>query len=69
MQDNVDRRLLDAWAQSRRRQDEARRFLARQRLPLQGGDAKALDEIVSTLGDLERLRRAELDLFPRPTAS
>ncbi len=69
MRDNVDRRLLEAWAQSRRRQDEARRFLARQRLPRHGGDARALDEIVSTLGDLERQRRAELDTFPRPTAS
>lgn len=69
MRDNVDRRLLDAWAQSRRRQLEARRFLSRQRFPVETGEARALDEIVATIGNLERQRRAELDPPPGPAAS
>ena len=69
MRDNVDRRLLDGWEQSRRRQDEARRFLSRQRFPVMAGEARALDEIVATIADLERLRRSQLGTPPRPAAS
>jgi len=69
MRDNVDRRLLDAWARSRRHQDEARRFLSRQRFTVETGEARALDAIVATIADLERLRRADLGMPPRPAAS
>ena len=71
MRDNVDRRLLDSWEQSRRHQDEARRFLARQRFPVKAGEARALDEIVATIADLERLRRSELPArrAPRPPST
>jgi hypothetical protein len=69
MPDNVDRRLLGSWEQSRRHQAEARRFLARQRFPVRTGESRALDEIVATIADLERLRRTELHGPPRPAAS
>jgi hypothetical protein len=69
MADNVDRRLLGSWEQSRRHQAEARRFLARQRFPVRAGEGRALDEIVATIADLERLRRSELPGPPRPAAS
>ena len=69
MRDNIDRRLLGTWEQSRRHQDEARRFLSRQRFPVQAGEGRALDEIVATISDLERLRRSELWTPPGPAAS
>jgi len=69
MPDNVDRRLLGSWEQSRRHQAEARRFLARQRFPERAREGRALDEIVATIADLERLRRSELHGPPRPAAS
>ncbi len=51
---HVDDRLLERWQTSRRHQDEARRFLARQRFSDPRGEGKALDEIVGTIADLER---------------
>lgn len=69
MRDNVDRRLLGGWEQSRRHQAEARRFLARQRFPAHVSEGRTLDEIVATIADLERIRRSELTGPPRPTAS
>jgi hypothetical protein len=50
----VDNRLLERWQTSRRHQDEARRFLARQRFSDPRGERQALDEIVGTIADLER---------------
>ena len=50
----IDDRLLDRWTASRRHQDEARRFLARQRFSDPRGERRALDEIVGTISDLER---------------
>ncbi len=50
----VDDRLLEQWQTSRRHQDEARRFLARQRFSDPRGEGNALDEIVDTIADLER---------------
>lgn len=53
----IDDRLLERWQASRRHQDEARRFLARQRLSDPKGERRALEEIVGTIADLEhRLR-------------
>ncbi len=75
MHENVDRRLLGGWEQSRRHQAHARRYLARQRLPALAGEGRTLDEIAATIADLERLRparadrlRARLDDLP-PAAS
>jgi len=53
----VDDRLLERWETSRRRQDEARRFLARQRFNDAAGERRALDEIVASLTDLEQTLR------------
>jgi hypothetical protein len=50
----VDDRLLERWQTSRRHQDEARRFLARQRFSDPRGERRALDEIVGTIAQLER---------------
>ncbi len=69
MHDNVDRRLLDSWEESRRHQSEARRFLDRQRFPVQPDEGRALEEIVATIADVERLRRSQLGTPPRPAAS
>lgn len=60
MHENVDRRLLGGWEQSRRHQAHARRYLARQRLPALAGKGRTLDEIAATIADLERLRRTQL---------
>jgi len=50
----IDDRLLERWQTSRRHQDEARRFLARQRFTDPRGERRALAEIVGTISDLER---------------
>jgi hypothetical protein len=57
MTGQVDDRLLERWETSRRHQDEARRFLARQRFADPRGERRALDEIVGTIADLERTLR------------
>jgi hypothetical protein len=64
----VDDRLLERWETSRRHQDEARRFLARQRHADPAGERRALDEIVATLTDLEQMlrERAARRLTPPP---
>ena len=54
MDTSIDDRLLERWQTSRRHQDEARRFLARQRFSDPRSEGKALDEIVGTIADLER---------------
>jgi hypothetical protein len=53
----IDDRLLERWTVSRRHQDEARRFLARQRLSDPRGESRALEEIVGTIADLEQTLR------------
>ncbi|WP_411277120.1 hypothetical protein [Gaiella sp.] len=53
----IDDRLLERWQTSRRHQDEARRFLAKQRLSDPRGERRALDEIVGTIADLEQTLR------------
>lgn len=53
----VDERLLERWQVSRRHQDEARRFLARQRFSDPRGEKLALEEIVGTIADLEETLR------------
>jgi hypothetical protein len=67
----VDDRLLARWETSRRHQDEARRFLARQRYADTAGEHRALDEIVATMTDLEqtlreRAARRKTPLPPSP---
>jgi hypothetical protein len=54
MDASIDDRLLERWQTSRRHQDEARRFLARQRFSDPHSEGQALDEIVGTIADLER---------------
>ena len=54
MSGTIDERLLDRWTTSRRHQDEARRFLARQKFSDPRGERRALDEIVGSIADLER---------------
>jgi len=66
----VDDRMLERWATSRRHQDEARRFLSRQRLSDPRGERRALEEIVGTIVDLERTLHdgaARLQPSPPPT--
>lgn len=53
----IDDRLLERWQTSRRHQDEARRFLAKQRLADPRGERRALEEIVGTIADLEQTLR------------
>ena len=53
----IDNRLLERWQTSRRHQDEARRFLARQRISDPRGERRALEEIVGTIADLEETLR------------
>jgi len=53
MSATIDDRLLERWQTSQRHQDEARRFLARQRISDPRGERRALDEIVGTIADLE----------------
>ena len=62
----IDDRLLERWTMSRRHQDEARRFLARQRFSDPRGERRALNEIVGTIADLEQTlrERAERRLPP-----
>jgi len=57
MSATIDDRLLERWEVSRRHQDEARRFLARQKLSDPRGEARALEEIVGTIADLEQTLR------------
>ena len=68
MSATIDDRLLERWQTSRRHQDEARRFLARQRFSDPRGERRALEEIVGTIADLEQtlLDRAARRTFPRP---
>ncbi len=66
----VDDRLLERWQTSRRHQDEARRFLARQRFADPRGERRALEEVVGTIADLEqtlRQRAARRSPPPPPT--
>ena len=58
MSATIDDRLLQHWEVSRRHQDEARRFLARQKLSDPRGESRALEEIVGTIADLEQTLRA-----------
>ena len=64
----IDDRLLERWQTSHRHQDEARRFLARQRFSDPKGERRALDEIVGTIADLEQTlrERAARRNVPRP---
>jgi hypothetical protein len=65
-----DDRLLERWQTSRRHQDEARRFLARQRFADSSGERRALDEIVGTITDLEQtLREQAADRAAHPRAT
>jgi hypothetical protein len=57
MRPTIDDRLLERWEESRRHQDEARRFLARQKLFDPRGESRALEEIVGTIADLEQTLR------------
>ena len=57
MSATIDDRLLERWQVSRRHQDEARRFLARQKLSDPRGERRALEEIVGTIADLEQTLR------------
>ena len=57
MSATIDDRLLEHWEVSRRHQDEARRFLARQKLSDPRGESRALEEIVGTIADLEQTLR------------
>jgi hypothetical protein len=69
MGDSIDDRLLERWTTSRRHQDEARRFLARQRFSDPRGERRALDEIVGTISDLEgTLRDRAVRRLPPPSA-
>jgi hypothetical protein len=63
----IDSRFLERWQTSRRHQDEARRFLARQRFADPRGERRALEEIVVTIADLElRPREGAPDGTPPP---
>jgi hypothetical protein len=53
----IDDRLLERWQTSRRHQDEARRFLARQRFSDPRDEQQALAEVVGTIADMERTLR------------
>ncbi len=65
----IDDRLLERWQTSRRHQDEARRFLARQRFSDPRGEGHALDEIVGTIADLEQtLRERAARRMPPPSS-
>jgi hypothetical protein len=57
MSATIDDWLLERWEVSRRHQDEARRFLARQKLSDPRGERRALEEIVGTIADLEQTLR------------
>ena len=64
----IDDRLLEQWKVSRRHQDEARRFLARQKFSDPRGERRALEEIVGTIADLEQtLRERAARRSTRPT--
>ena len=69
MSGSIDDRLLERWETSRRHQDEARRFLARQRFSDPGGERRALDEIVATLTDLEQALRERAARHAAPPPS
>ena len=62
----IDDRLLERWTTSRRHQDEARRFLARQRFSDPRGEGGALDEIAGTIADLESTLRERAARRRRP---
>ena len=69
MSATIDDRLLERWTMSRRHQDEARRFLARQRFSDPRGERRALDEIVGTIADLEQtLRDRAARRLPPPSS-
>jgi hypothetical protein len=70
MSATIDDRLLERWQTSRRHQDEARRFLARQRFSDPRGERRALEEIVGTIAELERTlhERAARHVPPSPPA-
>jgi hypothetical protein len=70
MSTTVDERLLERWRTSTRHQEEARRFLARQRFSDPRGERHALEEIVQTIADMERtlLERAARQT-PTPSPS
>ena len=57
MSATIDDRLLEQWKVSRRHQDEARRFLARQKIADPRGERRALEEIVGTIAELEQTLR------------
>ena len=67
---HVDDRLLERWQTSRRHQDEARRFLARQKISDPRGERRALAEIVGTIAELEQTlhARAARRVPPTPPA-
>jgi C4-dicarboxylate-specific signal transduction histidine kinase len=68
MSATIDNRLLEQWKVSRRHQDEARRFLARQKFSDPRGERRALEEIVGTIADLEQtLRERAARRSTRPT--
>jgi C4-dicarboxylate-specific signal transduction histidine kinase len=68
MSATIDDRLLEQWKVSRRHQDEARRFLARQKFSDPRGERRALEEIVGTIADLEQtLRERAARRSTRPT--
>jgi hypothetical protein len=68
MSATIDDRLLEQWKVSRRHQDEARRFLARQKFSDPHGERRALEEIVGTIADLEQtLRERAARRSTRPT--
>ena len=68
MSGTIDDRLLERWTMSRVHQQEARRFLARQRFSDPRGERRALEEIVGTITELERTlsNRAKRRLPPPP---
>jgi hypothetical protein len=69
MSSPIDDRLLQRWETSRRHQDEARRFLARQQFSDPAGERRALDEIVGTLATLEQTLRDRATRRPAPPPS
>lgn len=69
MSATIDDRLLERWTVSRRHQDEARRFLARQRFSDPRGEREALEEIVGTISDLEQTLRERARRRPPPPSS
>ena len=67
MSGTIDDRLLEHWQVSRRHQDEARRFLARQKFADPRGERRALEDIVGTIADLEQTLRERAKRRPALT--